>query len=70
MLHLMVSTDAGCSYHRQQSAETVEELQPAIDQAAEDRFRWTVEDDKGNFVAVTPIFEQIHSIMRQIREEE
>ena len=60
MLILYVSYDAGSSYQEEGRAETNEPLLQKLKEVNPDGiYRWTIEDEEGNFEAVTPLFDEI-----------
>ena len=45
MFRIMSSVDCGCSYHPEAEAETIEELQPIMEELDKNSQRWYVEKD-------------------------
>lgn len=59
MYKLMVSRNCGMTYTVAAEAVTVEGLMPKAGEFTEQMLRWAIEDEVGNLVKATPIFEAI-----------
>ena len=67
MYTLFVSYNCGISYSKEDKVETLEELQPKLDQLDKDMLRWYIEkDDKLNLDAVCSIHKNVLDTLTKI----
>jgi len=66
MYTLMVSYDCGISYHKEQQAETLDELKPRCAELDAQMLRWGIDDEDGR-----PVYDLVcarhQSLFRQIQ---
>ena len=70
MFQLMVSHNCGMTYGRDREAETIEELEPRMQQLDEEMLRWYLEEDgEPTYERVCGIHAGLLALVRSLRDE-